>query len=395
MQVNSAYEILYRTNNRFNILKGSAGAGKSHEVGQFIAFDALTRGTNWLVIRKVGATLKDSVVKLLDNSISSNGWSDYFKLNKTDREYTTNKAFIVCKGLDDPEKIKSIYGIDAVWIEEASELSEQDFNQLLLRLRGGEAKKRFYLTFNPISKNHWLKKRFFDIPPDDVLILETTYKDNAFLDAEYVKELESLKDIDLYYYNVYCLNQWGDIDNALIFHNYVVHDFEVLKNKTIQTGLDFGWNDPTAFEQCYIHDQELYIFNEVYKTGQTNTDMIRLLNEYKSDMIIADCSEPARIAEFNRNGYKVRAAIKGKDSIKMGLDYLKRFKKIHIHKSNCPEIAKEFQLYKYKQVKKDGEMIVEDEPLDKNNHGIDAIRYALEPFWNVKKPQINTSRRVF
>lgn len=396
MKVNSAYRKLYTSNNRYNIVYGGAGSAKSYELAQYLLVDCLRKKVNILVIRKVGSTLKDSVLKLFQDVIRTEGLEKFFKLNKTDKEYTTATGnFIIMKGLDDPEKIKSIYGVDVVWIEEASELLEDDWNQLLLRLRGGNNKKRFYFSFNPININHWLKKRFFDVPPDDTLVLHTTYKDNAFLDDEYKVEIERLKEIDSYWYSVYALGEWGSLDDALIFHNYGIHDFEVDNSAQVYSGQDWGFNDPSAFEQCYMKDQELYIFNENYVTGKTNTELMEMQNEYKSFSVIADSSEPARIKEFVRNGFKYRSAQKGKDSIKMGLDYLKRFNKIHIHKTNCPEIAKEFQLYKYKQVKRDGEMIIEDEPLDKNNHGIDAIRYALEPFWNIRKPQVKLNRRVF
>ena len=397
MKVNVAYRGLYTSTHRYNIIYGGSGSAKSYELCQALTINnTLKLGENGLVIRKVGATLKDSTVSLMTAVLNNENLNDLYRLNKTDKEYSfSNGAFILHKGLDDPEKIKSIYGIDWVWIEEASELLEDDFNQLLLRLRGGDKKKRFYLSFNPINVNHWLKKRFFDVPPDDVNVLHTTYKDNAFLDEEYKAEIERLKNLDSYWYEVYALGAWGNLDDSLIFHNYVIHDFEVDISQQVLSGVDYGWNHPTAFEQCYIKDNELYIFNEIYKRETTHSQLIELMKDYKDFLIIADCAEPARNNEFRRKGFKVRDAFKGANSVKPGLDYMKRFSKIHIHKTNCPGIAEEFQLYKYKQLKRNGEIIIEDEPVKLNDDGIDAIRYALEPFWNVKKPQINTSRRVF
>lgn len=120
---------------------------------------------------------------------------------------------LICAGMDDPEKIKSIAGITSVWCEEATELDEADFNQLELRVRGEtKSYKQFIITFNPISDTHWLKKRFFDAPDSETLLLNTTYKDNHFLDDDYRNHLMNRVRSNENLYKVYVLGDWGKTD---------------------------------------------------------------------------------------------------------------------------------------------------------------------------------------
>ena len=168
MIINKIYEQVKKLRNRFIILYGGAGSGKSYYIAQHIFLSVIETGVNWLVLRKVSTTIKDSVFAIICDIISTEEANDYFKINKSDKtiEYV-HGGKIIMKGLDDPEKVKSVHGIDKVWIEETSEFFESDFNQLNLRLRGGAEKKQYYMSFNPIDEEHWIKKRFFDRAVDD------------------------------------------------------------------------------------------------------------------------------------------------------------------------------------------------------------------------------------
>jgi phage terminase large subunit len=430
--INKVYRPFLNKRNYLQIFYGSGGSGKTAFIIQRYILDVLTtKGVNVLAMRKVASENHDTIFAEFQSTIYLYGLEKLFTINESRGNEKIvckhNNNMIIFRGAKDERELEKVKGIKTksgvitdLYLDEANEFTPNDIYQLFnVRLRGkSKVIKRRVMSFNPVNVNHWIKKQYFDVNvrkthfidgleedkiigdynldyvnDDEITILKSTYLNNHYYGDS--SPLLELKDRDYYYYQVYALGEWGDIDDALIFHNYVIHNFEIDKSAQVYSGQDWGFNDPAAFEQCYIRDQELYIFNEVYETGKTNRELIEMLDAYKAYSTIADSSEPARIKEFARQGFKYREAQKGNDSIKMGLDYLKRFKKIHIHKSNCPKIAKEFQLYKYKQVKRDGEMIVDDEPLDKNNHGIDAIRYALEPFWNVKRPQIKTNRRVF
>ena len=211
-RTNDAFWPLLQDHHRYLVLKGGGGSGKSIFAGQKILERVVSEpGHRMLVCRKVGRTIRQSCFNQLVNQIAEYYPDLRVKVNKTDMVISfPNRSEILFSGLDDVEKLKSIYNITGEWIEEASELTEGDFNQLDIRLRG-ETKyyKQIIVSFNPVSVTHWLKARFFDRYDDRARIHESTYKDNRFLDEENIRVLESFKDIDEYYYQVYCLGMWG------------------------------------------------------------------------------------------------------------------------------------------------------------------------------------------
>lgn len=209
---NDTFFPLFFNTSRFLVLKGGGGSGKSIFAGQKVLERCTSEpGHRWLVCRKVARTLRESCFEQLCGQIA-----DYYpdagaKINKGDLSITfANGSKILFAGLDDVEKLKSIYNITGMWIEEASELKESDFNQLNIRLRGKtKYYKQIILTFNPISIKHWLKKRFWDRRDPRATVHESTYKDNKFMRREDILTLESFKDTDEYYYMVYALGMWG------------------------------------------------------------------------------------------------------------------------------------------------------------------------------------------
>ncbi len=354
---------------RTEIFYGGAGSGKSVFVAQKNIIKWLTGGHNILVARKTARSNRHSTFALIKQTL--NEWklpAEWFQINRSELIITNkiNGSQILFAGLDDVEKLKSITFANGIltdiWIEEASEISEQDYNQLDLRLRGiTSVPFQITLSFNPVSALSWLKKRFFDRRDDTVSILKTTYLDNRFIDNEYKKKLESLKEIDPTYYKIYALGEWGVIGN-LIFTNYIIEDFDVERFKSPFCGLDFGFNHPSACLKIAERDDDIYILNEVYERGLTNTDLIQIIaDEFgKNYRVCADSAEPDRILEFRRANFNIFASVKGKDSVKHGIDWLKR-RKIHIHKTNCPNSAGEIQQYKYRE-DRDGNVL--EEPVD-------------------------------
>ncbi|MDD4804290.1 MAG: PBSX family phage terminase large subunit [Candidatus Pacebacteria bacterium] len=389
---NEVYLPYLHSDKRYNIFYGGAGSGKSVFVKQKVVWQSIERpSSKWLIIRKVGRTIRDSVFAEIVECLQD--WKIYSlcKINKTDMtiELPNGSSFLF-KGLDDPEKIKSIQGITDIWVEEASELTIEDFRQLDLRLRGqSKYQKQIILTYNPISATHWLKGEFHDRQRDDTTILKTTYKDNRFLDDAYIRSLEALKEKDYTYYMIYALGEWGVLGN-LIYTNYIIEDIpqDPLMYGSTYTGLDFGFIDPSVALRIGYKDQEIYIFDELYQSGLTNTQLIQLLQDFtpKGELITADNAEPARIKEIRRAGFTVQPMIKDKDSVKFGIDWLKR-RKIHIHPS-CINTINEIQQYKYLE-DKDGNVL--DKPVDFMDHAMDAMRYGTSPLWRgrarvIKKP---------
>jgi phage terminase large subunit len=217
---NDSFMPLYTDKHRHLVLKGGGGSGKSIFAGRKLIERCMSetrRPHRFLVCRKVARTLRQSCFPQLMGQIREHYPEVEIRVNQSDMTITfPHGAEFIFAGLDDVEKLKSIYAITGIWIEEASEIEETDFNQLDIRLRGQtEYYKQIILTFNPVSIEHWLKRRFFDEPDDRVKTHETTYRDNRFLDAESIRTLEAFKDTDEYYYSVYCLGQWGVLGKSV------------------------------------------------------------------------------------------------------------------------------------------------------------------------------------
>jgi len=215
---NEKFYSLYSDKSRYLVLWGGGSSGKSVFAAQKLIYRILTeRGHRFLVVRKVARTLRESCFALLRSIIADWGMGKLFKVNKSDLHITClNDSEILFSGLDDVEKLKSIHCVTGIWIEEASELTAEDFRQLDIRMRGRMRNYRqIILTFNPVSITHWLKEEFFDRPRESTTIVHSTYRDNRFLDAENIAVLEGFKDTDEYYYQVYCLGQWGVLGKTI------------------------------------------------------------------------------------------------------------------------------------------------------------------------------------
>lgn len=377
---------------RFNVFYGGAGSGKSHFVMQKMLLKCVQYKRKMLIVRKVGNTLKDSVwamaLKLLYQMPAV-----IASINKS--EYTIeliNGSVILFKGFDDSEKIKSIEGITDIVVEEASELTEDDFDQLNLRLRAKSGMLQIHLMFNPVSKANWVYKRFFvDGTPPDTVIVHTTYKDNPHLPQEYIDSLIRLERTNPAYYKIYVLGDFATLDK-LVFPvvSYRIISDEEVKDLPFWIGMDFGYtNDPTAITWGYLDqaNRRLFIRGEYNRKGMTNDVIAKVLYDlgFSKERIIADAAEPKSIAELRKLGIsRVVGAVKGPDSVKNGIDRLQRYD--IIVDERCINTKEEFENYTWKKDKKTGEYI--NEPIDMYNHHIDSIRYGTQEV--MKKKQRTT-----
>lgn len=389
------YQYVTDYNTRFNVYYGGAGSGKSHFVMQKVLLKCLQYKRKLLVVRKVGNTLKDSVwamcLKLLYQMPAV-----IKSINKS--EYTIeliNGTIILFKGLDDPEKIKSIEGITDIVIEEASELTEDDFDQLNLRLRAQCGMLQIHLMFNPVSKANWVYKRFFENgTPEDTVIVHTTYKDNPYLPKEYTDSLLRLEKTNPAYYKIYAIGDFATLDK-LVFPVKTVRlvSEDETKNLLFWIGMDFGYtNDPTAITWGYCDNMNhrLYITGEYDKTSMTNDVIAKVVTDlgFSKERIVADSAEPKSIAELRRLGInRIMAAVKGPDSVKNGIDRIQRYD--IIIDERCTNTIEEFDNYTWIKDKKTGEYI--NQPVDMFNHHIDSIRYGTQ---NVMKQKVHTDEEL-
>lgn len=390
--VNPKFFPYLMNHSRYEIHWGGAGSGKSVYIAQKILIRILVGYQTgvihkFLCIRKTGPSIRKSVYALFKGLINDWNLNDIVNINKSELSfYFNNGSEILCQGLDDVEKIKSIYDITSIWCEEANELSKNDLLQLDLRLRGRtKSYKQIICSFNPISKLIFLYDMFFVTPKQDSVVVHSTYRDNKFLDAEYIATLENLKNEDPTYFQIYSEGQWGVLKDV-IYNNYVTVDkFPEKKFKEIVCGLDFGYNAPSALVRVGDYDNNFYIEELLYETKLTNNDLIERLKlsipkKFRRKYIIyADTAEPARISEINRAGFVCKPSDK---SVKDGIDYVKR-NKLLIHQ-NSTNLLKEISGYKYKE-DKDGNVL--DIPLSWNDHLMDSMRYCMYSHWGKLRPK--------
>lgn len=368
---------------RHLVLRGGAwvGSGKSIFAAQKILVRILKdfgRGAhNFLIVRKTQPAIRKSVFKLFLDFIEAWGLKDLCKIHRTNMVIEfIDGSMIQCIGLDDSEKLKSIVGITSAFVEEATELTADDTYQLNLRIRGiTPFYKQTLYAFNPISKNNWIYKRFFESDNNNNVTLDhSTYKDNKFLDEEYTKELEDLINQNPTYYSIYAKGEWGVLEH-IIYNNYDIIDrFPHKHMEDIVYGVDFGYNVPSAMVKIGKKDDEFYLDEKIYQSKLTNEDLIKKIRfRYpEGNPIYCDSAAPERIEEIRKAGLNAKKAYKGKNSVKDGIDYIKRHK-LHITRGSL-NLLKEIAGYTYKQ---DRDGVVYDEPIKFADHAMDAVRYAI------------------
>lgn len=423
--INPIYFPLLYNKDRYLVLYGGAGSGKSHFIAQKYLIRIMVGESKKtpikhkiLALRKTQPAARRSVFELFLSYIDLWGLKSRCHVNKTDMTITFHRSnsTIICTGLDDPSKVKSIEGLTSIWLEEATEFSHTDFMQLNLRLRG---RHRTYLqicvSFNPVECE-WLKTEFFDIDKspnlkdisdsthtryrrlEKVLLVEdreislrstvllTTYHDNDFLDDEQKGEIEDLVNKDLTWYHIYALGLWGK-PKGVVFVEDLNWDIStkwptVIEQRYHGYGLDFGYaNHPTGLIEVAIlpNKTDVFVRELLYETGLTNQDIAEKMDLFgvkHRDRIIADSAEPKSIEEIRREGFrKIGPSTKGRDSIVNGISAVKECK-VHVSKeSKC--LIKELRNYKWIENK---DLELKNVPEDKWNHLIDPLRYILVHF---------------
>lgn len=384
------FPLLQNYINRYEIYYGGAGSGKSVFITQKLIFKACAKKRKILVIRKYGTTLKDSVFQLFIDTLKKWKIYSFCKVNLSTYTITLpNDSVILFKGLDDSEKIKSITDITDIWCEEATELSEDDFTQLDLRLRANVEYLQLFVSFNPVSKVNWVYRKWFTegaIYPN-TMILHTTYKHNKFLPKEYIAALEEKQKSNYTYYKIYALGEFCTLDK-LVFTNWRKEEFDYKTIKgSLLVGLDFGFiNDTSALVASILDEaaKRIYIFKEWGDTGKTNQELAEVIKSlgFSKSVIIADAAEQKSIEEIKRAGViKIKASKKGADSIMHGIQKLQNYE-IIVHPALIGIIT-ELENYSWQKDKATGLYI--NKPIDAFNHYIDALRYSLQCVLNKLK----------
>lgn len=405
------YNRFHHSRNFYRVVKGGRGSKKSKSTALDYIYKMLKYPwANLLVVRRFSNTNKQSTYTDLKWAANRMKVSHLFKFNESLPEITVKETGqkILFRGLDDPLKITSITvdnGLLAwLWLEEAYQVENKDkFDTLVESIRGSVDDKNFFkqitVTFNPWSERHWLKSAFFDEETrfNDVFADTTTYRDNEWLDQQDIDRYEDLWRTNPRRAAVVANGDWG-VAEGLVFENYTIRDFDIMA--TIKrvgetaAGIDFGFtHDATTFPRLAVDldNKELWIYAEHYEHAMTTDDIYNMIvdADMKNALITADSAEQRLIAELKAKGIsRITPSVKGAGSINAGIDFMKQFK-IYIHPS-CVKTIEEFDTYIYKQ-DKDGKWL--NEPIDANNHIIDAIRYALERY-HIKKAKQNVDAKI-
>lgn len=393
--VGKHYGEFWRFKGRYKAVKGSRASKKSSTQSLKVITEIIENpNINWLVVRKVERTLRDSCYAQLKWAIHRLKVDNFFKCSTSPLEitYKPTGQKILFRGLDDPLKVTSITvevgSLCRLWIEEAYEITSEDaFDRLDESIRGQLPKGMYHqvvLTFNPWSDRHWLKKRFFDEPSKNVLAMTTNYMCNEFLSEADLVLFEEMKK-NPRRYRTAGLGEWGIVE-GLVYENWEeqvfdVHEISIRPSVRSAFGMDFGYvNDPSTLF-CGLVDtvaREIYVFDEMYEKGMSNEDILSKISEmgYSKERIKADSAEPKSIAYLRKAGLtRIRAAKKGPDSIRAGISIIQDYK-IIIH-PRCVNFITEISNYTWDKDKFDNAI---NKPIDDFNHLMDAMRYAMEEF---------------
>ena len=368
IKTSNVFERNYNAPTKIVVNQGGTRSGKTYSLCQLLIVKAFENtGKRFSIVRKSLPSLKLSVMKDFFEILSNLDLYNEAHHNKSDHTYTLNGNTFEFISLDQPQKKRGTKR-NFLFCNEANELTWEDFFQLIIR-----TEEKIYIDYNPSDTHHWIYDKV--LSRDDCTFIKSTYLDNPFLADELVNEIERLKHTDEEYWKIYGLGERG-FSKSIIFNKVQIVGTIPEDAKEIAIGLDFGYtNDPTALIEVYEYEGAL-IFNElIYERGLTNQDISKSLHNFGIDRrraIYGDSAEPKSIEEIYRLGFNIKPASKGKDSINIGIDLLKRYELKVTSKST--NLINEFNSYKW-QEDKNGYLL--NKPIDNYNHAIDAIRYAV------------------
>jgi len=359
------FEKNFNATTRIVVNQGGTRSSKTISLLQLIIIKAFKNpGKVFSICRKTLPALKGTAMRDFFDLLKDLNLYDVKYHNKSEHTYKLNENIIEFVAVDEPQKIRGRKR-NYLFMNEANEFTFEDFQQLALRTT-----EQIFIDFNPSDEFHWLYDKI--ITRDDCTFIKSTYLDNPFLEPETIKEIERLK-VDDNYWRVYGLGEKG-VSMSTIFRNTNLINKIPDNVKFVGYGLDWGFsNDPTALIEVYSDDENIYLNELIYERGLTNQDIGNKMKELKIERhneIIADSSEPKSIEEIYRMHFNIKPAKKGADSVRLGIDIMRRYK-INITKNSINTI-KEFRNYKWKQDKNGQTLPV---PVDAFNHSVDAVRY--------------------
>jgi phage terminase large subunit len=380
---------------RYKVLWGGRAGTKSHTIARGLIAQSCAQKLRILCTREYQNSISDSVHRILCDAIGALKLNDYFDIQQRAIFNRSTGSEFIFKGLHhNIQEIKSIEGIDRCWIEEAQAVSEESWQVLEPTIRNPGSE--IWVSFNPYKDDDPTYIRMIKRTPPGCFRLKLGWQDNPWFSEEMNKlRLYTLK-TDPDAYDWIWEGHTRKISEATIFRNsFVIEPFEEpdVGIERFFYGVDWGFSvDPTAMVRCFILDDILFITHEAYSVGVELDDLPALFEGGVAEKngvqyegipgvhewpIWADNARPETISYVRRRGFNIDAADKWKGCVEDGIEHLKGFRKIVIH-PRCVNTAQEFRLYSYKTDPKTEQVL----PIivDKWNHSIDAIRYALNGY---------------
>lgn len=390
------------------VCKGGRGSGKSSDIAHIIVQLLMRYAVNAVGIRKIDNTIETSIFEQMKWAINEQGVSHLFKINKSPMRitYLPRGNYMIFRGAQDPTRIKSLksanFPFAIAWVEELAEFkTEEEITTITNSLLRGELDDglfyKFFYTYNPPKrKQSWVNKKYeSSFQPKNTFVHRSTYLDNPFISKQFVEEAESAKERnELRYRWEYLGEAIGSgvvpFDNLEVKAGSITDEMvKVFDN--IRNGLDYGYaTDPVAFVRWHYDKKKngIYALDEIYQVKMSNRELAKVLHKrgYQNDEITDDTAEPKSNAELrHEHGIKrIKGAKKGPDSVEYGEQWLDDLDFICIDPLRTPNIAREFENIDY-QTDKDGNPKPRLD--DKDNHTIDATRYAFER--DMKRPSVS------
>lgn len=365
---------------RYKAFYGGRGSAKSHSVATALLILAFQRPLRIACYREIQKSIRDSSKRLLDDKISALGLSWFFDSTLNEIRGANGSLFIFGGLRSNPEAVKSTEGLDIAWVEEAATVSQTSLDILVPTLRKPGSELLF--TWNPRFANDPVDVMFRGgEPPPGAIVCKVNYSENPFFPEVLRDELEWDKRRDPDKYQHIWLGEYQRRSEARVFKNWRIgarDEFQDDPSRRYYYGADWGFSvDPTVLVRCYIEDRTLYVDREAYKVGceiDRTPALFDTIPGSRKWPIRADSARPETISYMNRNGFNIVSALKGAGSVEDGIEFLKSHE-IVVH-PDCRHTIDELTLYSYKVDKLTDEVLPVLE--DKENHVIDALRYALE-----------------
>jgi phage terminase large subunit len=363
---------------RYKVMRGGRGSAKSRSAAAALLLQAAAFPHRVLCAREIQKSIKDSVKRLLDDEIERLGLGSFFESVEHEIRGKNGSLFIFAGLRGNSASIKSMEGITRCWVEEAQTISRASLDDLIptIRTPGSE----IWFTYNPRFDTDPIDTMFKadELPPNTIL-LHVNWQDNPWFPDVLKQEMDYDKRRDMDKYLHIWEGKYQTSSEARVFKNWTVEEFDVDPTAVIRQGADWGFSvDPTVLVQCYIVGRKLYIPYEAYRVGCEIVDTPALfmsLPDAEKWPMVADSARPETISHLQKNGFpKITSAIKGAKSVEEGVEFLKSFD-IVVH-PRCKHLIDELTLYSFKTDPLTSEVM----PVlaDKDNHVIDALRYALE-----------------